>query len=289
MNVFNQEDFQNMDSKNKNEEYISKKIITLLNANFAEINNRLTLDNSNQFDDQDNNINSLAIYNAYRKYVSLKENPQWLTNDKIIRISPIGLNYLVPLFNCSCNKLIMGKEFDIELPLKERTFIKAYKELNSDNKNKIDNLLEKAKLNFTYTFIHKPEALGARLSDYDEYLKELMYLRFIDLADLRGVSLVELVSSSVIGRKYETFQLMLAQHSCNFILSRMFFEALTKNCSLDYLCCIDYTPYNQIYYTDENGTKVYLSDEEKKVLSLYLYAEEKKNDILAETFILSKI
>ena len=28
----------------------------------------------------------------------------------------------------------MGKEFDIELPLKERTFIKAYKELNSDNK-----------------------------------------------------------------------------------------------------------------------------------------------------------
>ena len=75
----------------------------------------------------------------------------------------------------------MGKEFDIELPLKERTFIKAYKELNSDNKNKIDNLLEKAKLNFTYTFIHKPEALGARLSDYDEYLKELMYLRFIDL------------------------------------------------------------------------------------------------------------
>ena len=113
MNVFNQEDFQNMDSKNKNEEYISKKIITLLNANFAEINNRLTLDNSNQFDDQDNNINSLAIYNAYRKYVSLKENPQWLTNDKIIRISPIGLNYLVPLFNCSCNKLIMGKEFDI--------------------------------------------------------------------------------------------------------------------------------------------------------------------------------
>ena len=64
MNVFNQEDFQNMDSKNKNEEYISKKIITLLNANFAEINNRLTLDNSNQFDDQDNNINSLAIYNA---------------------------------------------------------------------------------------------------------------------------------------------------------------------------------------------------------------------------------
>ena len=116
-----------------------------------------------------------------------------------------------------------------------------------------------------------------------------MYIRFIDLADLRGVSLVELVSSSVIGRKYETFQLMLAQHSCNFILSRMFFEALTKNCSLDYLCCIDYTPYNQIYYTDENGTKVYLSDEEKKVLSLYLYAEEKKNDILAETFILSKI
>ena len=93
-----------------------------------------------------------------------------------------------------------------------------------------------------------------------------MYLRFIDLADLRGVSLVELVSSSVIGRKYETFQLMLAQHSCNFILSRMFFEALTKNCSLDYLCCIDYTPYNQIYYTDENGTKVYLSDEEKKVI-----------------------
>ena len=75
MNVFNQEDFQNMDSKNKNEEYISKKIITLLNANFAIINNKLTLDNSNQFDNQDNNINSLAIYNAYRKYVSLKENP----------------------------------------------------------------------------------------------------------------------------------------------------------------------------------------------------------------------
>ena len=63
MNVFNQEDFQNMDSKNKNEEYISKKIITLLNANFAIINNKLTLDNSNQFDNQDNNINSLAIYN----------------------------------------------------------------------------------------------------------------------------------------------------------------------------------------------------------------------------------
>ena len=58
MNVFNQEDFQNMDSKNKNEEYISKKIITLLNANFAIINNKLTLDNSNQFDNQDNNINS---------------------------------------------------------------------------------------------------------------------------------------------------------------------------------------------------------------------------------------
>ena len=56
MNVFNQEDFQNMDSKNKNEEYISKKIITLLNANFAIINNKLTLDNSNQFDNQDNNI-----------------------------------------------------------------------------------------------------------------------------------------------------------------------------------------------------------------------------------------
>ena len=54
MNVFNQEDFQNMDSKNKNEEYISKKIITLLNANFAIINNKLTLDNSNQFDNQDN-------------------------------------------------------------------------------------------------------------------------------------------------------------------------------------------------------------------------------------------
>ena len=93
MNVFNQEDFQNMDSKNKNEEYISKKIITLLNANFAIINNKLTLDNSNQLDNQDNNINSLAIYNAYRKYVSLKENPQRLSNDKIIRISPIGLNY----------------------------------------------------------------------------------------------------------------------------------------------------------------------------------------------------
>lgn len=289
MNVFNQEDFQNMDSKNKNEEYISKKIITELNANFAENDLKLISDNSNKFDNQGNNINSSPIYNAYRKYVSLKENPQWLTNNKIIRISPIGLNYLVPLFNCSCNKLIMGKEFDIELPLKERTFIKAYKELNSDNKNKIDNLLEKSKLNFTYTFIHKPAALGVRLSNYDEYLKELMYLRFIDLADLRGVSPIDLVPSSINGRKSETFKLMLAQQSCNFILSRMFFEALTKNCSLDYLCCIDYTPYNRIYYTDENGTKVYLSDEEKNTLSLYLYAEEKKNDILAETFILSKI
>ena len=61
MNVFNQEDFQNMDSKNKNEEYISKKIITLLNANFAEINNRLISDNSNQFDDQDNNIRNMYL------------------------------------------------------------------------------------------------------------------------------------------------------------------------------------------------------------------------------------
>ena len=289
MYIFNQEDFQNMDSKNKNEEYISKEIITKLNSNFAENNLKLLSDNSNKFDNQDNSINSSPIYNTYKKYVTLNENPQWLTNNKIIRISPIGLNYLAPLFNCSCNKLIMGKEFDIELPLKERTFIKAYKELNSDNKNKLDKLLEKVKLNFTYTFIHKPAALGRELFSHNEYLKELMYSRFIDLADLRGVSPIELVSSSVIGRKYETFQLMLAQHSCNFILSRMFFEALTKNCSLDYLCCIDYTPYNRIYYTDENGTKVYLSDEDKKVLSLYLYAEEKKNDILAETFILSKI
>ena len=56
MYIFNQEDFQNMDSKNKNEEYISKEIITKLNSNFAENNLKLLSDNSNKFDNQDRSL-----------------------------------------------------------------------------------------------------------------------------------------------------------------------------------------------------------------------------------------
>lgn len=280
MFVFNQDNYKNLPAECKNEVYIAENILPKLNQNFSKIEIEIQQVVAHTY-----KFNSL--YRAYRKYVDKTTESIWDSKNNIIKLMPIAFNYISQLLECSSNKLIMGKDYDIELPLRERTLIKAYKDLSPSDKSKIDNTLKRNKSISEYNFINNPEILGTDLHIHDDDLKELMYVRFCELAHLRNIAPIDL--NPAMSRKKELFKVMLENHYCSFSITNMIYQALVTDCSLDFLCNFDYTKYNQLYYIDDNGEKIYLTEDEKNTVSAFLFSSEKEqNEILAETFITSK-